>query len=113
MNRNVLVGGRGGRTTSRRLKIYKYIFLKLCFGVTLGLIPPFLYSLLEQQEPTASPEDWVDWFLHRMQQEPWALGGFVVLALFALGTLALAFFALLYGCCCGPRRRRRQEDSVI
>ncbi|KAF6736769.1 Small integral membrane protein 5 [Oryzias melastigma] len=67
---------------------------------------------LEQQGPTASPEDWVDWFLHRMQQEPWALGGFVVLVLFALGVLALAVFALLYGCCCGPQRRK-QKDAVI
>ncbi|GAA6226009.1 small integral membrane protein 5 isoform X3 [Lates japonicus] len=81
-------------------------------------------SISEQQKPTSSsPEDWVEWFLFRLHQEPWALGGVVVIGVFVLGTLSLVVFALLYGCCCGPaeenpKRRQKQKkpkkkDGVI
>lgn len=59
-------------------------------------------------DPTWSPEDWVEWFMCRLHQEPWALGGVVVLGVFALGTLSLVIFALLYGCC-----RNNEEQNVM
>lgn len=76
-------------------------------------------SVPELQKPTGSPEDWVEWFLYRLQQEPWAVGGLVVIGVFVLGTLSLVAFALLYGCCCGPeqqnqkRKQKKQKDGVI
>ncbi|XP_039991127.1 small integral membrane protein 5 isoform X3 [Xiphias gladius] len=78
-------------------------------------------SVSEQQKPTGSPEDWVEWFLFRLHQEPWALGGLVVIAVFVLGTLSLVVFALLYGCCCGPaeekqkkkKQKKSKQDGVI
>ncbi|TNN48633.1 hypothetical protein EYF80_041171 [Liparis tanakae] len=80
----------------------------------------FLVIILfvEQRSPAAWPEAWAEWFLHRVQQEPWALGGVVVIGVFVLGTLSLAVFALLYGCCCGPerqkkRRRNKKKGGVI
>ncbi|KAL6094631.1 uncharacterized protein ACO6RY_15998 [Pungitius sinensis] len=72
----------------------------------------------EQLKPTGSPEDWVEWFLHRMHQEPWALGGVVVIGVFVLGILCLVAFALLYGCCCipqqgKPKKKDTSRDGVI
>ncbi|MED6257771.1 hypothetical protein ATANTOWER_031096 [Ataeniobius toweri] len=68
-------------------------------------------SLPENQNPTGSPDEWVDWFLYRLQLDPWMLGGFVVIGVFALGTLSLVVFALLYGCCCSskePKQKKRK-----
>lgn len=67
-------------------------------------------------KPTGSPEDWLEWFLYRLHHEPWALGGIVVMAVFVLGILSLALFALVFGCCCGQiqvkqRKKKRLENS--
>ncbi|KAK9530784.1 hypothetical protein VZT92_012266 [Zoarces viviparus] len=73
-------------------------------------------SVSEQQTPTGWPEDWLEWFLHRLRSEPWALGGAVVIGVFVLGTLSLVVFALLYGCCCGQQgenQRKKKKDGVI
>ncbi|KAF1374241.1 hypothetical protein PFLUV_G00247840 [Perca fluviatilis] len=68
-------------------------------------------SVSEQQKPTGSPEDWVEWFLYRLHQEPWALGGFVVIGVFVLGILSLVTFALLYGCCCSPKENQKKKQK--
>ncbi|XP_067431626.1 uncharacterized protein [Thunnus thynnus] len=76
-------------------------------------------SAPEQQKPTGSPEDWVEWLLYRLHHEPWALGGLVVIGVFVLGTLSLVVFSLLYGCCCGPeeqiqkKKQKKSKDGVI
>ncbi|TMS22068.1 hypothetical protein E3U43_012333 [Larimichthys crocea] len=65
---------------------------------------------------TESPEEWVDWFLHRLHQEPWALGGLVVTGLFVLTVLSMIIFALLYGCCCsrvGSNQERKQKKNTV
>lgn len=79
-----------------------------------------LRSAPEQQKPTTgSPEDWVEWLLYRLHNEPWALGGLLVIALFVLGTLSLVVFSLLYGCCCTPeeqiqkKKPKKSKDGVI
>ncbi|KAI3364903.1 hypothetical protein L3Q82_001083 [Scortum barcoo] len=75
-----------------------------------------LILFVDLQKPTGSPEDWVEWFLYRMQHEPWALGGLVVIGVFVLGILSLIVFALLYGCCCGPKQqsqRKKQSDGCL
>ncbi|KAI1896704.1 hypothetical protein AGOR_G00097500 [Albula goreensis] len=51
-------------------------------------------------------QEWGEWALHRMQVEPWALGGAVVIAAFLAGFLALLLFALIYGCCTASRKKR-------
>lgn len=74
-------------------------------------------SVVEQ--PPASPEDWVEWFLDRLQREPWALGGVVVMGLFVLTILSLVIFAVLYGCCCSRKeekqnkKQKQRADGVI
>ncbi|CAJ1081119.1 hypothetical protein GBF38_011511%2C partial [Xyrichtys novacula] len=75
---------------------------------------PELTKLIE------APEDWTEWFLYRLHQEPWAVGGAVVIGLFMLGILSLVVFALLYGCCCSQapenhklKRRKKSENRVI
>ncbi|KAK2820912.1 hypothetical protein Q5P01_023871 [Channa striata] len=75
-------------------------------------------SVLESQKPTGSPDDWVQWFAYRLRQEPWALGGAVVIAVFVLGTLSLVVFALLFGCCCSQgkqtqKKMKSSQDGVI
>lgn len=88
------------------------LFLHLRFY----LLRVSLYSVPEQLEPTGSPEDWMEWFLYRLRQEPWALGGIVVIGLFVLTTLSLFIFALLFGCC-GPKekkqKKKQKKDGVI
>lgn len=56
-------------------------------------------SALEPLTPPESAEGLVEGFLHRVQN-PWRLGGAIVVAVFILGTLSLVIFALVYGCCC-------------
>lgn len=68
-----------------------------------------LQSLLGEAGSEGPPQDWVDWFLQRVQREPWALGGAVVIGVFMLGTLSIAVFAVLYGCCCSGRPEGRQQ----
>lgn len=73
-------------------------------------------SVPEQLKPTGSPEDWVEWFMYRLHQEPWALGGLVVIGVFVLGTLSLVVFALLYGCCCSQEEengKKKQKKGMI
>lgn len=75
-----------------------------------------LCSVAERQSLITSREQWVDWFLQRLQQEPWALGGLVVMGVFVLGTLSLVLFALLFGCCSHPnegkqRQKKQQKES--
>lgn len=78
-------------------------------------------SSLEPLKPPASPEGLMDWFLYRVQHEPWALGGVVVMAVFILGILSLVIFALVYGCCCNspnlkanrPRTKKKSDNDVI
>lgn len=72
-----------------------------------------LCSVSEQQKPTSSPEDWMEWFLSRMHQEPWALGGIVVMGFFVLTILSLVIFALLYGCCRPEEKRQKKRAGVI
>ncbi|CAL1616666.1 unnamed protein product [Knipowitschia caucasica] len=74
-------------------------------------------SFLESVKPPESAEDLVDWFLFRVQREPWALGGAVVVAVFILGTICLMVFALVYGCCCNtsemtPTRKKIQNQII-
>uniref|UniRef100_A0A8D0DCI9 Small integral membrane protein 18 n=1 Tax=Sander lucioperca TaxID=283035 RepID=A0A8D0DCI9_SANLU len=57
--------------------------------------------------------DWVEWFLYRLHQEPWALGGFVVIGVFVLGILSLVTFALLYGCCCSPKENQKKNTPLL
>ncbi|KAG7236436.1 hypothetical protein INR49_000911 [Caranx melampygus] len=33
-------------------------------------------SVPDQQKPTETPERWLEWFLYRLHQEPWALGDY-------------------------------------
>lgn len=102
------------------------VLIRLCELVNIRaglpgfhLVDHSLYSVLDQQKPTGSPEDWVEWFLHRMHQEPWALGGIAVIGVFVLVILSLVIFALLYGCCCSSgdektkRRQKNSKDRVI
>lgn len=86
--------------------IFTY-FLHLSFY----LVCVSLRSLPELQKPTGSREDWVEWVLYRLHQEPWALGGLVVIGVFVLGILSLVAFALLYGCCCGPREENKKKKK--
>ncbi|CAB1449046.1 unnamed protein product [Pleuronectes platessa] len=77
-----------------------------------------VHSVSELENPTESPEEWVEWFLHRVNQEPWALGGVVVIGFFVLGILSLVVFALVYGCCCSSteenqKKRKPKKDGVI
>ncbi|KAG7506268.1 hypothetical protein JOB18_000630 [Solea senegalensis] len=71
-----------------------------------------------QQYLTGSPDDWMKRFLCRMHQEPWAVGGAVVIGVFVLGTLSLVIFALVYGCCRSPAghkqgRKKSRKQGVI
>ncbi|KAF0025092.1 hypothetical protein F2P81_021973 [Scophthalmus maximus] len=108
-------------------------FLSLLSGIALKRVQ-YYYAYVfwftsvnqnasEQQNPTGLPEDWVEWFVYRLHQEPWALGGVVVMGVFVLGTLCLVVFALLYGCCCGKagenqkkkkkKQKKSKQDGVI
>lgn len=95
---------------------YYLIIISIWFKYLLFL----LYSLSEALKLAELPEGWVEWFLYRLQHEPWALGGAVVVAVFVLGTVSLVVFALVYGCCCNPpdvkqgaRKLKRSNDGVI
>ncbi|KAL3046012.1 hypothetical protein OYC64_004094 [Pagothenia borchgrevinki] len=62
----------------------------------------------------------VGWVLARLQEEPWALGGAVVIGIFVLGFLGLTVFALLFGCCCNQnqnqktrKKKKKKRDGVI
>ncbi|KAG5854222.1 hypothetical protein ANANG_G00035510 [Anguilla anguilla] len=57
--------------------------------------------------------DWGEWALHRLQVEPWALGGAVVIAAFLAGFLALLLFALIYGCCSAASRNKTNRNGVV
>ncbi|KAJ8334082.1 hypothetical protein SKAU_G00397210 [Synaphobranchus kaupii] len=57
--------------------------------------------------------EWGEWALHRLQVEPWALGGAVVMAAFLAGFLALVLFALIYGCCCTASRNKTDRNRVL
>lgn len=73
-----------------------------------------LESVPDRPDPAGSPEDWVQWAVQRLQMEPWALGGIVVIGLFLLMILALVVFALIYGCCCSPGGgKRRMKKGVL
>ncbi|KAK5850415.1 hypothetical protein PBY51_001298 [Eleginops maclovinus] len=67
------------------------------------------------QDPPGPLEVGVGWVLARLQDEPWALGGAVVIGVFVLGFLGLTVFALLFGCCCSQQKQnqRRKRDGVI
>ncbi|KAJ7987867.1 hypothetical protein DPEC_G00331010 [Dallia pectoralis] len=58
-------------------------------------------------------ESWVQWTIQRLQMEPWALGGAVVIGLFLLMILALVVFALIYGCCCSPKGGKRRINNGV
>ncbi|KAL0984048.1 hypothetical protein UPYG_G00136420 [Umbra pygmaea] len=63
---------------------------------------------------TGTSEDWGQWAVQRLQLEPWALGGAVVIGLFLLMILALVVFALIFGCCCSPSGgKRRLKNGVL
>ncbi|KAK6329474.1 hypothetical protein J4Q44_G00014520 [Coregonus suidteri] len=71
-------------------------------------------SVPEPPGPAGTPDDWVQWAVQRLQMEPWALGGIVVIGLFLLMILGLVVFALIYGCCCTPREgKRRMKKGVV
>lgn len=80
-----------------------------CFP--LKLLYALHFSILDELKPTVPPEDWVEWFLHRLHQEPWALGGAVVIGVFVLGTMSLIVFALLWGCCCQTPKHRQMRKK--
>ncbi|TKS90178.1 hypothetical protein D9C73_024308 [Collichthys lucidus] len=85
-------------------------FVLILFVAKQGML---LFSVAKATE---SPEEWVDWFLHRLHQEPWALGGLVVTGLFVLTVLSMIIFALLYGCCCsrvGSNQERKQKKNTV
>lgn len=85
----------------------KYLSTELKFFVVYH----FPCSGPEQDNLTWSPKDWAEWFLHRLHEEPWALGGLVVIGVFVLGTLSLVLFALLYGCCRGPEKKHQRKKK--
>ena len=62
-----------------------------------------------------SPEHWMHWAVRRMQVEPWALGGAIVIAVFVGGFLSLVAFALIFGCCCSSsgKGKREMKNSVL
>lgn len=77
------------------------------------LLPVSPSSSLQQQKPPESPEDWVDWFLHRLHEEPWAVGGLAVMGLFVLTALSLVVFALLYGCCSNTEKKKKKKKIGV
>ncbi|XP_054592474.2 uncharacterized protein [Nothobranchius furzeri] len=72
-----------------------------------------MVSVLEQPSRPGSFDDLAELFLHRLQQEPWALGGFVVMVVFVLGVLSLVLFALLYGRCHDTQERTQERKKEL
>ncbi|KAJ8399731.1 hypothetical protein AAFF_G00408360 [Aldrovandia affinis] len=72
-----------------------------------------LESVPESPGQDGTVQEWGEWALHRMQVEPWALGGAVVIAVFLAGFLVLLLYALIYGCCCNASRKKSARNAVI
>lgn len=99
--------------TTKGVRLRDLISLIIFHHLSFRLVHLSMCSVPELQKPAGPPEDWVEWFLHRVHQGPWALGGLVVIGLFMLLTVCLILFALLYGCCCSPQEQKKKKAGVI
>ncbi|KAG5280356.1 hypothetical protein AALO_G00088190 [Alosa alosa] len=64
----------------------------------------------------SSPQDWVQWTWHRLQTQPWVLGGAVVMAIFFVMFVAMIIFAMSFGCCCsssGRGQKKKTRNGVL
>ncbi|KAL2101837.1 hypothetical protein ACEWY4_003598 [Coilia grayii] len=64
----------------------------------------------------ASPLDWAEWGWQRLQSQPWALGGAVVIAVLFVVFVAMIIFAMSYGCCCSSgstRQYKKNRNGVL
>lgn len=76
----------------------------------------FFPSVSKPPFQSNTPEDWAQWSWHRLQTQPWVLGGAVVLAVFFVVFLAMIIFAFAFGCCCsrsGAGQPRKARNDVL